>query len=218
MQLSRVLAAAIPFVADEDYLLTTDADMLPLNRAYFYQQDPRYRFHIFSADAYTDIASGRPAPKYPMCYLGAKALDWKSVMGITTKDIDAEAKLALEGRPDTWNNDEDYFISRLHRHSSFHVGALEKFKDHYSVGSCELFMRGWDGSGVALKRVDRATASYHKGLIGRKDAIDAHFFRPGYTERDSLLSIIEAFSTISLEWVAGYVDTFKDLVENGKAH
>lgn len=215
MQLSRVLAAAVPSIKDEDYLLTTDADMLPLNRTYFYQQDPNYRFHIFSADAYTDIASGRPAPKYPMCYLGAKAQDWKSVMNITTNDIDAEAKRALEGRLDTWHNDEDYFISCLHRHPSFHRGRLEKTKDHYSIGSCELFIRRWDGSGRAFKRFDRAAWSYEN----KQDAIDAHFFRPGYTERGFLLKLISTFHPSSLEWVTNYVDTFSKLVGDGqKAH
>jgi hypothetical protein len=211
MQLSRVLAAAIPSVADDDYLLTSDADMLPLNRSYFHQQDPNYRFHIFSADAYADIAHGQHSPKYPMCYLGTEARYWKEIMGIKTQDIDVEAGRALQGRLDTWHNDEEYLVSCLWRHP-FHAGRIEKTKDHYAIGSCELFMRGWDASGIAFKRLDRAAWSYENN----QDAVDAHFFRPGYTERACLLKLISVFYPSSLEWVTNYIDTFAKLVGDGQ--
>lgn len=206
MQVSRLFAAALPSVKDDDYLLTSDVDLIPLNaKAYFNAQDLAKRIHLFGADAYADITKGLMPPKYPMCHLGARAVDWRDVLGMKERDIDREIAAGLEGRADSWDNDEMYFASRLMRHR-FYEGTVEKEGAHYRKGECHLLIRTWPFS-RALRRIDRD--AWH--FSGERDMIDCHAVRPGYRGLDLLLPVLKAYFPSEEGFFRCYVQRFMEL-------
>lgn len=199
-QLVRLLAAALPNLKESDYLLTSDVDMIPLDKGHFLKQDWSMDFNVLGADAYGDITKGILPPKFPMCYLGARVSAWRDVMGISSGDLDAEVRSALVGRPDHWDNDEMYFASRLHRHR-FYAGNVEKVEEgRYRKGTCDLLMRGWP-YGRAARRVDREVW----GFSGESTMIDCHSQRPGFREPRVLRSVLTKYFPEDVPWFTKYV-------------
>jgi hypothetical protein len=202
-QVVRLLASAIPALEDSDYILTSDVDMLPLNAEYFQHQDWSMDFHAFGADAYADITKGLFPPKFPMCYLGARAGIWRDVMGIKTRNISEEVGRALSGRTDSWDNDEMYFSSKLFSHPIFE-GEVQKISDlRYRKGRCELLIRTWPASRAA-RRVDREVW----GFDGSPEMIDCHCFRPGFERVETLTAIVAKYFQPDLGWFNSYLSEY----------
>lgn len=207
-QVVRLLAAAIPKVKKSDYLLTSDVDMIPLDKDHFLKQDWSMDFNVIGADAYADLTKGYSPPKFPMCYLGARADAWKDVMGIKSEDVNLEVKTALSGRPDQWDNDEMYFASRLHRHRFFN-GKYEKVSDgRYKRGTCDLLLRGWP-YGRALRRIDREVW----GFNGESGMIDCHCQRPGFKNPKILRSILSKYFPEETPWFDKYIAGYPQVAE-----
>lgn len=81
-QVIRLFAAALDFIKEEDYVLTSDVDIWPLD--YFYFEPPKQKndaktsfFSVLYSNIYT-----REEAMYPICYLGAEKSTWKSIMEI----------------------------------------------------------------------------------------------------------------------------------------
>lgn len=202
MQLSRMFGHVIPGVGDSDYLLTSDVDMVPLDRSYFNQQDTSFEFNLFSADAYADLSKGHVPPKYPMCYIGARRSGWKAVLGTRTRDLHTEVSLALEGRPDLWENDEQYFAEKLFDHE-FHRGPFERMTGQvYRKGKCECIARTWKP--YAHRRLDRGSWSFQ----GEAGMIDCHAFRPGYASQEVFLRILTSYFPASQGLFTSYFREF----------
>lgn len=72
-QVSRLFAAHHSRSADDDILLTTDADMLPVDAQWtrLVSEPPEDGFVTIGYDAY------RPAKRLPMCYIAARAATWR---------------------------------------------------------------------------------------------------------------------------------------------
>lgn len=77
MRCSRLVAAAAPWLEPEDFLLTTDVDMMPLQRAFFDRTEPfvvlRAMFNVWLSSQVVppviDLAQLVPgAFRFPMCY------------------------------------------------------------------------------------------------------------------------------------------------------
>lgn len=205
-QVVRLLASALPSVQDEDYLLTSDVDMLPLDPKFFVGQDMALDFHVFSSDAYADLTKGLFPPKFPMCYLGASATVWRDVMGISSRDIAAEVANALNGRTDTWDNDEMYLTSKLYNHRIFegHVERTEHFG--YRKGKCDLMIRTWPSS-RAHRRIDREVW----GFDGSGGMIDCHCHRPGFEKTEVLRAIIARYFPGDTPWFDAYLSGYMNL-------
>ncbi len=207
MQTVRLYPSAFEWVGSQDYILTTDVDMVPLEKAYFSSQDPAKRFHLFGADAYADLMGGEEPSRFPLCYLGASAGDWRSVMGIQTADIDHELAYGLEGRPDRWTNDEEFFAERIIPHPLYQ-GPLEAEGTHFRRGDVQLLRREWT-CGRALRRVDRVAWGFH----GEKDLIDCHAVRPGYDGLPVLSELIDAYLPSLSDTFRRYATSFMELKE-----
>lgn len=191
MQLARVLTCAVTTLHNNDYVLTSDVDMIPLSKSYFKQMDRNKKFHIFSADAYTDITKGWEPSKFPMCYLGGVVEFWKEIFDIKTNDISAEVVRSLEGRADTWDNDEVYSSNKI-RESKYYKGEMQ------------LMVRSWPGS-RAFKRLDREIWSFN----GQPDLIDCHSLRPGYNHIDELTQLFNSYFKNDVQFLRNYTEKFK---------
>jgi len=190
MQVARASVGAL-LMQPDDYMIISDVDMIPMSKSYFRQQDGTKKFHIFSADAYTDITKGWEPLKFPMCYLGASSQYWREIFGITTYDISFETAKSLEGRADCWDNVEAYVCGKI------------KASKYYKSGM-QLMVRTWPCS-RAYNRLDRE--SWH--FNGQAGLIDAHFFRPGYDHLGELLAICKVYFKNDVDFVQSYTDRFK---------
>lgn len=185
VQISRIFASAHEFV-DDDYLLTSDADMLPLDKNWFHQQNPSKQFHIFGADAY-----GRR--RFPICYLGATAGIWRKLMKTQPIGIDATLRAALNPARDDWNYDESLITEKL-------LGS------YLYPAHCQFIDRGWP-EGRATRRLDRAAWNWQ----GQRDLVDCHSLRPGYLHCDALRTICEAYFPEHVQSIADYMVAFNSL-------
>lgn len=165
VQVSRLFIAAEPF-DENDYILTSDVDMLPLDRKWFTSQDFNYDVNCFGGDAYPDDG-------LPMCYNGAKVNEWRMIMNIlvSCNNINAAMKTALTAGEDDWFYDE----------------ILLKKKIKLYHGTREIIKR-WPGGNPA-RRLDRSGWDFH----GQKDLIDCHSVRPGLAHWDKLEPVFKAY-------------------------
>jgi hypothetical protein len=153
-QVSRLYASAIPDLNSDDYLLTSDVDMFPLNKERFHGQDLSKPFHVFNSDAYL------PEEKFAMCYLGGKVSAWREIMEIKSLNLDIALTEGFYTKPieQPWNHDELTFYKQIVK---------------WGKEKCQLIPRvGGDNFG----RVDRGSWRFHGNLKGY---VDSHLVRPG---------------------------------------
>lgn len=104
-QCSRLVAAAIS--DPDDYLLTSDVDMLPLSRSWFHQQDASRDFHVIGIDT-------KISPTHlNMCYLGGLASAWRDALGIAGTELAPALRALLDGQKDYWGLDEEIATKRI---------------------------------------------------------------------------------------------------------
>src|SRR5690606_5744916 len=83
-QVVRLYAAAMN-VSEDDYIITSDADMFPLSRDHFNQQGMEGDdVHLFYANAYAHM---KDSVMYPLCYVGASVRTWRDIMQIPPSSI-----------------------------------------------------------------------------------------------------------------------------------
>ena len=179
-QVSRLFACADPSLKQDDYILTSDADMLPLSRTWFNAYDKSKTFNFFGGNAYLGyIGNASPTTlpsRFPMCYIGANVSNWRSVMGISKLEIQTSMEQALReneaaGVYDHWNLDEDLFCSKM-------------FKSPLLAQS-QFINRNWSG-GRASQRLDRENWNFNN----QRDFVDCHFLRPGYKYLKELRQVL----------------------------
>jgi hypothetical protein len=162
-QTSRLMG----FLACPDqYILTSDADMWPLDKEWLQQRSGS--FTVLYANAYG-------GNRWPICYLGGERSAWSEIMEPASADISAAVQALLDsglGREATsdanWNFDEQVFAGRLRGWSRF--------------GEVGMIPRGIDSRGMA--RIDRAESNQaHWTPPSSIDPyIDAHVGRPGFSD------------------------------------
>src|SRR5262245_48110159 len=210
---SRLFAAALPEMSDDDYLMTSDVDMIPLDRAYFSQHDLSRSFAFLSADGYGDCSEGAPG-QLPMCYLGGWASRWRDVLGLTTRDIDFEIARASAGWVDHWSNDEVYFYRKLSAHPCFQGPLERESATSFRQGDCQLIKRRFIG-GIATRRLDRVV---DWNYYGARDLIDCHAHRPAYEKLEPLVALLEAYFPSDMPFFRSYFSEFLRLKANEGAH
>ena len=183
-QVARLAAASFPFRA-EDYLLTGDADMLPLSEAWFHQQDPEASFHVLGSDAY-----GTDATHFPICYLGGTAVKWRGLMDLIPLSVGRSVERLLKDEADSWGLDE---------------ALAERKLRHWSQRDrCQLIPRGWtQHGGYACGRLDRGSWHLPSDL---STLIDCHSVRPLSVAWPVVEKLVDYFLPPHLrEFVKSYV-------------
>jgi hypothetical protein len=176
-QVSRLCSPCWSEAEDSDYYLTSDIDMLPLNRNWLNQQDILKPIHLFYANGYDHS-------RYAICYLGMNVNVWKQVINIETKNIYVQLiKIFNElkrhsSQQEQWGYDEIFF----HR-------QIKKFPLYPKM--CHMINRkiyknsniGGDGGGgvipefLPIDRLDRSNWTFNNNI---GSYVDAHCKRPGY--------------------------------------
>lgn len=178
-QISRLCSPCWPNAKDYDYYLTSDIDMLPLNKKWLNQQNLLNSIHLFYANGYNHN-------RYAICYLGMNVDVWKEVIDIKTKNIYVQLMKILyelkknSSQQEQWGYDEIFFYKQI-----------KKFPMYPKI--CHMINRkiyknptvGGDGGGgpipgfLPVDRLDRSNWSFNGNI---QNYVDAHCKRPGYKE------------------------------------
>jgi hypothetical protein len=177
-------------VSDDAYLMTSDADMFPLQKDWFNKQNFD-RIALFYSNAYGH-------ERYPICYIGATASKWRSVMGYKVEPVAAliqerlDQNLTRRASPDTaWNHDEEYFGKKL-KASAFYPNECNFIDRHGQPPS---------------DRIDRCCWPKNMTVNGM---VDAHLPRPGHIDENwqRIHPLIKHVTPSYAEWARGYRDAF----------
>lgn len=189
-QVSRLYASALQSLENGDYLLTSDADMIPLSKEYFSRQDPAFDVHIFSSNAYAAVDGPRLPVKFPMCYLGASVPAWREIMRIGPGDVGAAMASHLaqfKGHQIGWDHDEMHFKRRLLQSPLF-SGPLLVLPNGFSKGRVQLMTRH-----RVRGHMDKRLAYGEWSLLHLRHHIDCHFGKGGPKYAESLLKVFETY-------------------------
>ena len=190
-QVSRLFASAHDDFNDNDYLLTSDVDMFPLNVDRFNCQDWNIRFHIWNA--YDKNFLSNCSNMYaPICYLGGFVDTWKDIMEIKDNNINDAVLCNITIQNDNWNYDENLFGSKIKKWSGF----PEKVQNFPQIKNSRLDRYDW--------RFNGNINSY----------IDAHSVRPGYIQSnwDKLKEMFHCLCKKEhYDWINNYREEFISL-------
>jgi len=144
----------------EDVCITSDLDMLMINRGYFIDQVKDFSqdsFVIYTSDAYRKTKPNR----YPICYNAAKGKHYNYILNC---DVEFEEYAhRLHNFLGNWHCDELYFTKQL---------------DASNFPNIKKLKRGWNRrKNMANRRIDRKAWSWQENT----PYIDCHCLRP-YTK------------------------------------
>lgn len=202
-QISRLYACCLSH--ESVFLMTSDADMLPLSDYWKIEQKALYTDrnghakHLFDPKP---TAWGRDLTDYhfPMCYIGMQAKDWANVMQLTKLDpnemIRRDLK-AIHPRRSVWEQDQDIVTQRI----------LE-----YGEHKIKKVTRGVDTrTGYPLGRVDRS--NWH---MNHTQLIDAHLPHDTLTNEASYKKVVDLLHHVwpshDFTWFYEYTKKFKTLL------
>lgn len=198
-QVVRLYSALVsPTLAPEDYVLTSDVDMLPLSLGAFWHRGKEVQLHH---------ASAYGGEKWPMCYVGTTAATWHAINGTCsdTKLTDALASVLAEigtgATHDTaWNADEAILAARLRAWA----GPL-------GVGA-RADMLNRPGGWPVPDRIDRVVWPEHPEVAGKTDA---HCPRPGWSAENwpRIRPILEQLVPDLVPWADDYRARFAQMME-----
>lgn len=202
VQCSRLFVASK--FKDDEYLMTSDIDMLPLKDYWNYG----FENNLNGITVYGHDLTG--FEHYPICYIAMKAKLWKRFTSDRTIEVDIlkEIKWALdvnsnaksEEKDKWWCVDQDIITDYLNYIRNHKVYTDESFK------SIERGLA--PNSHYPLGRIDRGCWGKSHQQVER---IDAHLLRPGYTQEnfDKILFLIkEIFPNENLQWIIDYREEY----------
>jgi hypothetical protein len=192
-QVSRLFAAAIPELPQDEIVITSDIDMMVFGD--YLKQSSGY-IDIFGAD----LLQG--TEQYPMCYISMSVAQWWYVMQIGNRSLQECLDLALgheavnkDMRGNLWARDQE-LVFRMIQKSGLTVTEYPRR----------------NAAGFAKNRIDRDDAHC---IASAHDAIDFHLFRPGYTD-ENWRKIVEVlcrrFLPDKMEWIAIYRNEYIKLL------
>jgi len=211
-QVSRIVVSALPF-DETDYILTADADIWPLSAQWFLDHATdktknESQMVIMYGDEFAEPVWKKPGeqkwmPMYAICYLGASARNWRTIMQI---NVPAEGhEELLEKTPAT----NALFVSKLSEglnkaktiFSDFDfsytaIASMQWYLDQLLVhnqivtnwrekfGKDKLYIKGRN---TGADRIDRSSWPVYPYTAGIPQEIqanlryDSHLLRPGDT-------------------------------------
>ena len=199
-QVARIYACAVPTLRDDERLVTTDADMLPVGQWVAASKDPPGGLTVRYANAYADEVHETGRPHWPMCYVSGSVKTWREITGTTPGDFAAISR-ALESCPkdeqQAWSFDEFHLSELIARR-----GHGTQFIDRtFAEGEWRIDRSGWE---EGLREANLRSYS----LFG---VADAHMPLPGPDNWSRMTWIIaQAFSDNDLVWVKEYAEQAKN--------
>ncbi len=194
-QVSRAYGGCLE-VEDDEYILTSDADMWPLNRQWFRQGANDKLLHLFYANAYGH-------EKYPMCYVGAAAKQWRDIMSVQRGDS-LNGKLSEQLKTDL-NSNSKFF--ECWNYDELLLGKKIKSWHNYPDG-CHMIERGPTNDGPPVGRIDR----YNWSFTSLTDVhIDAHLLRMVWQNENwsRTVGLLECLlDKTDFDWAISYRDKF----------
>lgn len=201
-QVSRLYACCLSH--ESVFLMTSDADMIPLSD--YWQIEQRALFttrngsqkHLFDPKPTT---WGRDLTDYhfPMCYVGMQAKDWKNVMQLDKLDPNEMIRRDLKAIPPrngVWCQDQDIITQRIHEYG----------EDKFKKVSRGIDMR----TGYPLGRVDRS--NWH---LNHVRLIDCHAPHDIIDNDESFHKVLNILHTVwpkeDFTWYIKYHEEFKKL-------
>lgn len=192
-QVARLYAACDIYIYKNDYIMTSDADMLPLSD--YWKFNPK-----------NITVWGHDLTEYehmPICYIGMMATRWREVMGLVSPDHNAMLKRDLDVMPNAksedqvkrWVVDQDLITARINE------VQFEK----------EFIHRGVYSNGYPIGRVDRSAWN-----LFQNELIDCHMPRVlsnpgGFSQITQIL--MRVWPTEDFNWFAKYTEEFTKLVK-----
>lgn len=141
MRCVRLAAAAFSGVNDDDFIVTSDMDMAPLNRERFVRLDSYGEVVLDRGDGYGNLETTPPllashAPallsglfRFPLCYVGMKARIWRELFPLVLEDIPGSLRRVIHGlRADQIDFDEACCSARVLL-SKYAIGSLQRHDD-----------------------------------------------------------------------------------------
>jgi hypothetical protein len=196
---------------DNDYLLTTDIDMIPLDSKWFNSIDEN-KINIYGEDGST---GGYGHSRYPICYIGMTVGKWKNLIGYDVKKtLNETINYKLSNIPKTltegqWRSlDETYFHYLFRDLASDEMRKSAIFYFRYMIPNPAF--KGHDNKTpfiLPAGRIDRSNWD----LSMLPTAIDAHCPRPGYNDENwsKILPILEKCLTDDqLKYTKNYREEF----------
>lgn len=150
---SQVVRLFASNLLENSNILTSDIDMLPINKSYFVNHAIDLlddNIIIYSGQPYRDV------PYYPMCYVLSNTNTLRTVLGInglTFKDY-CEMLYGIYG--EKWNTDENFMYDKFQLHSE---KLIIKNRDYRT-------------------RIDRSNWIYNENKLISGYYVDSHLLRP----------------------------------------
>jgi hypothetical protein len=188
-QTSRLFAAALP-IEPNPYLLTSDLDLWPCSRDWFWQQPMEKPWHQFFSNA-----SGHQF--YPIGYIGAHASEWKRVMRMSA-DLETETHKALRevddnNSDDCWTFDERYYTKCIQRVPNY---------------------RGWWWELERHGLHDRIDRSRWPAAYTVAASVDAHCIRPAHERWGELRGLFNLLAPAWTAWADAFIANYRSLETN----
>lgn len=191
-QVSRLYAACL-YGHKEDYLMTSDVDMLPLSD--YWQFNPE-KITTWGHDL-TNFQH------YPICFIGMKRTRWVEVMGLSSHNFNDMMKRDLDRMPNAqsadsaklWVTDQDLITEKINN--------VTFDKVHVPRGS--------GANGYPIGRVDRSAWTLEHAQF-----IDAHMLRDIYLNPDhlakTLLLLYKVWPNENFKWFTEYTNEYSKLI------
>lgn len=191
------------------YALTSDVDMLPLNKNHFYFQDFNKPIHLFYANGYDHL-------RYTICYIGMNLTSWQKVMSIHDLNIYSVLSSLLRYLPKNsldrtqWGYDEVLFYKQI---TQYYEYPKNVHMINYSIYKNPSFRKGSNGipATLPMRRLDRSNWNFDMKDI--RDFIDMHCPRPGYLQEnwEKILFVLSFYlNQEDLKWVSEYHKMFME--------
>lgn len=143
----------------EGNILTSDIDMIPLNREYFISRANNAddnKILVYSGQPYNDV------PYYQICYILSNTKLFRDCLGISNMSFIEFCNLLKSRYNEDWNSDEHFMYDQFQSH----LDKIDILRDR------DL---SWGGD---TRRIDRSGWSYDISLLQNNHYIDSHLLRP----------------------------------------
>ncbi len=193
-QCSRLYAATIKNLSEDEMLMTSDVDMALL-RIPEYDNQYGAMFSVFGSDLV-------PSQQYPMCYLTAKVKDWRKAFNLNESTYQEKLDELLghieteHFRGNYWGKDQEEAFKNI---------VVQDF-------ICQIPRTNGQNQ-FATKRYDRDDAYLLHRLS--LDTYDYHLPRPGYEEGNfnQIMTVLKwHYPTDSFDWLIEYRNKYVELL------